>query len=161
MHVFRRNHLRTIADRNTPVPANGPKNTGRRRWQILQFFSFLPARLFGMTNQFTTWRWPKEVGTRQAMKSRDELTLAAIVGGLLLIFLLTRFTQPERVKPGSPEYDAYIDHYIAECLRNPPPADKSVSSHASPSESEREAACRIYVLQADRLNPDVRPLKHP
>ena len=53
------------------------------------------------------------------MKLRAWLTLAAIVGGLLLIFLLTRFTQPERVKPGSPEYDAYIDHYIAECLRNP------------------------------------------
>jgi hypothetical protein len=103
------------------------------------------------------------VGTLDAMKSRDQLTLAAIVGGLLLMFFLTRYSQPERVKPGSPEYDAYIDHYIAECLRNPPPApppDKSTASQASPSESEREAACRVYVLQADRLNPDVRPLKH-
>jgi hypothetical protein len=97
------------------------------------------------------------------MKWRDQLTLAAIVGGLLLMFFLTRHSQPERVKPGSAEYDAYIDHYIAECMRNPPPVDKSNSNgtHAPPSETEREAACRIYVLQADRLNPDVRPLKRP
>ena len=52
------------------------------------------------------------------MKLRDGLTLAAIVGSLALIFVITRFDQPERVKPGSPEYDAYIEHYIAECLRN-------------------------------------------
>ena len=44
------------------------------------------------------------------MKLRDGLTLAAIVGCLALIFLITRFDQPERVKPGSPEYDAYIEH---------------------------------------------------
>ena len=57
-------------------------------------------------------------GTGRGMKLRDGLTLAAIVGSLALIFLITRFDQPERVKPGSPEYDAYIEHYIAECLRN-------------------------------------------
>jgi hypothetical protein len=109
-------------------------------------------------------------GTWRVMKLRDSLTLAAIVGGLLLMFFMTRLSLPERVKPGSPEYDAYIDHYIAECLQNQA-ADKGngVQStgapgngiHALPSESEREAACRVYVLQADRLNPDVRPLKHP
>jgi hypothetical protein len=100
------------------------------------------------------------VGTLDAMKSRDQLTLAAIVGGLLLMFFLTRYTQPERVKPGSPEYDAYIDHYIAECLQNPPPAPPADrSTGASPSGGEPEAACRTSVLQADRLNPDVRPLK--
>ena len=42
------------------------------------------------------------------MKLRDGLTLAAIVGSLALIFVITRFDQPERVKPGSPEYDAYM-----------------------------------------------------
>jgi hypothetical protein len=84
------------------------------------------------------------------MKLRDGLSLAAIVGSLALIFVITRFDQPERVKPGSPEYDAYIEHYIAECLRNPQSIDKGAS----------EAACRVSVLQADRLNPDNRPLKH-
>ena len=95
------------------------------------------------------------------MKPRDWLTLAAIIGGLLLMFGLTRFSLPERVKPGSPEYDAYIDHYIGECMRNPPSADKSNGARALPSEPEREAACRVFVLQADRLNPDARPLKRP
>jgi hypothetical protein len=43
------------------------------------------------------------------MKPRDWLTLAAILGGLLLMFVMTRFSLPERVKPGSPEFDAYVD----------------------------------------------------
>jgi hypothetical protein len=90
------------------------------------------------------------------MKLRDWLTLAAIVGSLALIFVVTRFGQPERVEPGSPEYDAYIEHYIAECLRNPQPIDKGESA----SQAEREAACRVSVLQADRFNPENRPLKH-
>ena len=42
------------------------------------------------------------------MKLRDGPTLAAIVCSLVLIFVITRFDQPERVKPGSPEYDAYM-----------------------------------------------------
>jgi hypothetical protein len=95
------------------------------------------------------------------MKLRDRLTLVTIVGGLVLMFVLTRHSLPERVKPGSPEYDAYIDHYVAECLRNQAPVEKSNGAQALPAESEREAACRTYVLQADRLYPDTRPLKHP
>jgi len=92
------------------------------------------------------------------MKLRDGPTLAAILGSLALIFVITRFDQPERVKPGSREYDAYIEHYIAECLRSPQPIDKDASESAS--QAEREAACRVSVLQADRLNPENRPLKH-
>jgi hypothetical protein len=91
------------------------------------------------------------------MKLRDWLTLAAIVGSLALIFVITRFGQPERVKPGSPEYDAYIEHYIDECLRNPQPIDKGPTE--SVSQAEREAACRGSVLQADRFNPENRPPK--
>ena len=53
------------------------------------------------------------------MKLRDWLTLAAIVGGLLVMFTITRYSQPERVKPGSPEYVEYIEHYVGECLRQP------------------------------------------
>ena len=53
------------------------------------------------------------------MKLRDWLTLAAIVGGLLAMFMITRYSQPERVKPGSPEYVEYIEHYVGECLRQP------------------------------------------
>jgi hypothetical protein len=95
------------------------------------------------------------------MKLRDGLILAAIVGGLVLMFAVTRYSQPERVKPGSPEYDAYIEHYIAECLRNPQPTDRGNGEYEPPSEAEREAACRVSVLHADRLNPDNRPLKQP
>jgi len=90
------------------------------------------------------------------MQRRDWLTLASIIGGLVLMFAVTRFSQPERVKPGSPEYEAYIEHYVAECLRNPP-ADKA--DRPPLSEAERAAACRVTVLQADRINPDARPLK--
>ncbi len=43
------------------------------------------------------------------MKLRDWLTLVSIIGGLALMFAVTRFSQPERVKPGSPEYEAYIE----------------------------------------------------
>jgi len=92
------------------------------------------------------------------MKARDWLTLVSIIGGLALMFTLTRVVQPERVKPGSPEYDAYIEHYVAECLRNAPAHEKGKGE--PPSDSEREAACRVTVLQADRLSPDARPLKH-
>src|SRR5215468_11999328 len=53
-------------------------------------------------------------------------------------------------------YDAYIEHYIAECLRNPQPIDKGASEPAS--QAEHEAACRVSVLQADRLDPENRPL---
>jgi hypothetical protein len=67
--------------------------------------------------------------------------------------------QPERVKPGSPEYAEYIEHYIGECLRSPQAFDRTHSE--SLSEAEREAACRVTVQQADRLNPENRPLKHP
>jgi len=92
------------------------------------------------------------------MKLRDGLTLAAIVGALALMFFVTRYSQPERVKPGSSEYDAYIERYIGECLRNPPPPDKS--NGANHTDAEREEACRATVLEADRLNPVARPLKH-
>ena len=98
-------------------------------------------------------------GTEPVMKLRDWLTLAAIVGGLVLMFMITRYSQPERVKPGSPEYAEYIEHYVGECLRNPQSFDRTHSE--TPSEAEREAACRISVQQADRLNPENRPLKHP
>jgi hypothetical protein len=40
MHVFRRNHLRTIADRNTPVPANGPKKQAAASGKYYSFFPF-------------------------------------------------------------------------------------------------------------------------
>ena len=95
------------------------------------------------------------------MNLRDWLILTSIVGGLVLMFAVTRYSQPERVKPGSPEYNAYIEHYVAECLRSPPPADKGQVSLETRSESEREMACRVSVRQADRLNPVARPLKHP
>jgi hypothetical protein len=93
----------------------------------------------------------------RVVKPRDWLTLAGIVGALVLMFALTRFSLPERVKPGSPEYDAYIDYYVGECLKNPQTLDKSIAT--LPSEEQRTAACRAAVLQADRLNPDARPLK--
>src|SRR5262249_51366862 len=42
-------------------------------------------------------------GTERVMKLRDWLTLAAIVGSLALIFVITRVCQTQRGKPGSPE----------------------------------------------------------
>jgi hypothetical protein len=95
------------------------------------------------------------------MKLHDWLILATIVGGLVLMFAVTRSTLPERVKPGAPEYDAYIERYVAECLRSPPPAEKGQVARDPRSDSEREAACRATVQQADRLNPVARPLKQP
>jgi len=93
------------------------------------------------------------------MKPRDWLILATIVGALTLMFVVTRSSQPERVKPGSPEYDAYIERSVAECMRNAHALERS--EQEPPSEAEREAACRVSVLHADRLYPDNRPLRHP
>jgi hypothetical protein len=91
------------------------------------------------------------------MKPRDGLVLAAIVGALALLFVVTRHGRWERVAPGSLEYAAYIESYVAECLekgwvREPPDRPRR-------SPQEREAACRTFVLDADRFNPGARPLK--
>jgi len=90
------------------------------------------------------------------MKVRDQLMLAAIVGGLVLMFVLTRAYKPERVRPGTPEYDAYIQKYVEECLKAPGRYDIP----ATTAPSELESACQAAVLQADRFNPAARPLKH-
>ncbi len=91
------------------------------------------------------------------MKLRDALVLTAIVGGLVLMFVVSRHSRGERVKPGSPEYAAYIDGHVAECLQKQwVPGDPGGDA---PSPEEREAACRTFVLQADRFNPGARPLK--
>ena len=86
------------------------------------------------------------------MKLRDALILTAIVGGLVLMFFHSRRHSGERVKPGSPEYAAYIDGSVAECLQKQ-------WVPAAGGETEREAACRSFVRQADRFNPGARPLK--
>jgi hypothetical protein len=90
------------------------------------------------------------------MNSRDRLILAGIIGGLILTFFLTRYLKPERVRPGTPEYEAYIQQYVDECLKAP--ASYSIPATISPA--ELEPACRAAVLQADRFNPSARPLKH-
>ncbi len=89
------------------------------------------------------------------MKLRDQLILAAILGSLALMFFVTRHYKPERVRPGTPEYEAYIAHFVAECLRSPATYELPVTS----SRAELEPACRAAVLRADRFNPTVRPLK--
>jgi hypothetical protein len=93
------------------------------------------------------------------MKTNDWFILGAIVGGLVLMFFFTRHTQPERVKPGTAEYEAYIERFVAECLRNQPPGEPDKSGLPASSDAERVAACRASVLQADRLYPDGRPLR--
>ena len=91
------------------------------------------------------------------MKLRDGLILTAIVGGLACMFLFTRWSRDQRVQPGSPEFDAYIERYVVECLQKQ--WVREPNGRGPPSEAEREAACRVFVLQADRFNPDARPLK--
>jgi len=89
------------------------------------------------------------------MKPRDQLILAAILGGLALMFFFTHVRKPERVRPGTPEYEAYIQHFVDECLKAPA---RYQISETLPS-SELEPACRAAVLKADRFNPTERPLK--
>jgi hypothetical protein len=96
----------------------------------------------------------------KVMKRQDWFILVAIVGGLVLMFFITRWAQPDRAKPGTAEYEAYIERYVAECLRNPPPTEVSSTGNDLPTQAGRETACRATVLQADRFNPDGRPLKH-
>lgn len=91
------------------------------------------------------------------MNVRDYLTLAAIIAVLALMLLVTQFSQPDRAKPGSPEYVAYIEHYVDECLHN---FERYNRGRPLPPEPARQAACSDFVLQADRFNPAARPLVH-
>jgi hypothetical protein len=90
------------------------------------------------------------------MKPRDQLILAAILFGLALMFFLTHLYKPERVRPGTPEYDAYIRQFMEECLKAPARYDLPTSL----SPTELEGACREAVLKADRFNPTARPLRN-
>jgi hypothetical protein len=90
------------------------------------------------------------------MKPRDKLILAGIIVSLVLTFLLTRLYRPERVRPGSPEYEAYIQRAVDECIQSP--ARNDLNATLPPA--ELATACRNSVLQADRFNPAERPLKH-
>jgi hypothetical protein len=91
------------------------------------------------------------------MKLRDGFILTAIIGGLAFMFLYSRWSRDQRVQPGSSEFDAYIERHVAECLQKQ--WGREPNGRGPPSETEREAACRAFVLQADRFNPDARPLK--
>ena len=53
------------------------------------------------------------------MKLRDQLILAAILGCLAFMFFVTHLYKPARVRPGTPEYNAYIQYWVEECLKAP------------------------------------------
>ncbi len=89
------------------------------------------------------------------MTLRDRLLLAAILGGLAVMFYVTHIYKPERVRPGTPEWEAYIRQFVEECLKAP--ARYDIPANLPPA--ELEPACRTAVIQADRFNPSARPLK--
>jgi hypothetical protein len=89
------------------------------------------------------------------MTPRDRLLLTAILGGLALMFYVTHLYKPERVRPGSPEWEAYIQQFVEECLKAP----GRYEVPASLAPGELESACRAAVIKADRFNPNARPLK--
>jgi hypothetical protein len=95
------------------------------------------------------------------MTLRDGLALTAILGGLALIFFVSWQARDERVEPGSPEHAAYIDGLVAQCLDKQwtQTVQHSDGSRDPRSQTNREASCREFVLQADRFNPSGRPLK--
>ena len=93
------------------------------------------------------------------MTLRDGLTLTAIVGGLALMFFISRQARDERVQPGSPEHAAYIDRMVVECLEKQWTWTSNDGSRDPRPQPEREVACREFVLQADRFDPSGRPLK--
>jgi hypothetical protein len=92
-----------------------------------------------------------------AMQRHDWLLLTAIVVALALMFFVSRHSRGARVQPGSPEYEAYIERYVVECLRKGWADDSTEGSSTTRSQAEREAACREYVLGVDRANPESRP----
>jgi len=89
------------------------------------------------------------------MTLRDRLLLAGILGGLAVMFYVTHIYKPERVRPGTPEWEAYIRQFVEECLKAP--ARYDIAANLPPA--ELEPACRAAVIQADRFNPSARPLK--
>jgi hypothetical protein len=95
------------------------------------------------------------------MTLRDGLTLTAIVGGLALMFFISRQARDERVQPGSSEHTAYIEDLVAECLEKQWTwtTERPDGGRDPRPPAEREAACRAFVLQTDRLDPSGRPLK--
>jgi hypothetical protein len=90
------------------------------------------------------------------MKLSDRLMLAAILSGLAFMFFMTHIYKPERVRPGSPEYEAYIQYWVEECVKAP--ARFGIAEGLAPA--ELEAACRAATLKADRFDPSARPLKN-
>jgi len=103
---------------------------------------------------------PCDIGSRggtpiHVTKLRAHAMLFAIIGGLAMLFFVTRYFKPERVKRGTPEFDAYIEHYVRECI-SAPDRYKLLPTLTG---AELEAACRNAVLEADRFNPSARPLK--
>jgi hypothetical protein len=90
------------------------------------------------------------------MNPRDRLLLAGILGSLALMFYLTHLYKPERVRPGTPEWEAYIQQFVEECLKSP--ARYDIPATLPPA--DLEPTCRAAVLRADRFNPSIRPLKH-
>jgi hypothetical protein len=89
------------------------------------------------------------------MTLRDRLLLAGILGGLAVMFYVTHIYKPERVRPGTHEWEAYIRQFVEECLKAP--ARYDIPANLSPA--ELEPACQAAVIKADRFNPSVRPLK--
>jgi hypothetical protein len=95
------------------------------------------------------------------MTPRDALILTAIVGGLALMFFVSRHSRDERVPAGSPEHAAYIEQLVAECLEKQWTwtAEHTDGSRDPRPLAEREPGCRQLVMQNDRLDPSARPTR--
>jgi hypothetical protein len=95
------------------------------------------------------------------MTLRDALILAAIIGGLALMFFVSRHSRDARVPAGSPEHAAYIEQLVAECVEKQWTwtAEHTDGSRDPRPLAEREAACRQLVIQNDRFDPSARPTR--
>jgi hypothetical protein len=101
-------------------------------------------------------------GKSVPMTLRDGLILTAIVGGLALMFFVSRHSRDERVPTGSPEHAAFIEQLVAECLEKQWTwtAEHTDGSRDPRPLTEREAGCRQLVIQSDRFDPSARPTRH-
>ena len=101
---------------------------------------------------------------------QEESTMTKIFG--LLRFLLGVFiafavlyafgmlTKKDRVQPGSPEHEAYIEKQVTLCFQESLADDLERSRREIPdmlTRSERLAFCRALVRDMDRLYPEGRP----
>src|SRR2546430_596035 len=107
--------------------------------------------------------WPskRKLGAARGMRTKHDHLIVAVVIGILAVLaygILRHHGRP--VELGDPEYDQYIEGRVTVCIRERLARDMERNrGHlpVRPTPREREATCRLVVLEFDKWHPEARP----